>query len=312
MAALLLLQGGIATIQFLKQGSAGLYWMGEGRLDPGGQGISVIEAGGRRWLRAYGMMAHPNVLGGYLSMGFLICLGAACAMPRQIRRWLWGTLVIGGLGLFFTFSRSAWLGTAAGLGYMLAIARPWRDLDWRSRRVRRTIAIGGILLVVSSVGAVAVYGDLLVTRFFRLSNPLEATSIQERIVDIRQAWSLIDDVPYKGTGSGYYIAALWAGVGQERPPGFRKVHNTPLLAAAELGIGGALLWLGMLCAPPVFLACRPDGTDARCGLGWAGAFVSAFVLGLFDSYLYVPGTWWPAAFLGLAAGAWSRLSRRIR
>jgi O-antigen ligase len=159
---------------------------------------------------------------------------------------------------------------------------------------------------------VATYGDLLLTRFFRLDSPLEATSIQERIVDIKQAWSLISDVPLKGAGSGYYIAALWAGVGGDRPPGFRKVHNTPLLAAAELGIGGAALWMWMLLAPPVFLARRLRRADMLRCLGWAGAFVSAFVLGLFDSYLYVPGTWWPAAFLGLTAGVWSQLSRRMQ
>ena len=310
IAALLFLQGGIATLQFLKQGSLGLHWMGEGWIDPQGQGISVIEAGGRRWLRSYGMMPHPNVLGGYLSMCILICLGAAYSESWRGRRWLWGPLAIGSLGLFFTFSRSAWLGTAAGLGYMLAIARPWRDIEWRSRRVRQRMALGGALLMLVVIGGLVMYGDLLVTRFFRLGNPLEATSIQERIVDIRQAWGLIDDVPLRGTGSGYYIAALWAGVGQDRPPGFRKVHNTPLLAAAELGIGGAVLWLWMLCAPPLFLARRRHRVQASRCVGWAGAFVSAFVLGLFDSYLYVPGTWWPAAFLGLATGVWAQLSRR--
>jgi hypothetical protein len=312
IAALLFVQGGIAILQFLKQGSLGLHWMGEGWLDPQGQGISVIEAGGRRWLRSYGMMPHPNVLGGYLSMCILICLGAAYAVPGRDRKWLWGAIVVGGLGLFFTFSRSAWLGTAIGLGYMLAIARPWRDIDWRSRQVKQRMATGGVVLLLLVVGGVVLYGDLLITRFFRLGNPLEATSIQERIVDIRQAWGLIDDVPFKGTGPGYYIAALWAGVGRDRPPGFRKVHNTPLLAAAELGVGGAILWLWMLCAPPAFLARhRHRAGVSRC-VGWAGAFVSAFVLGLFDSYLYVPGTWWPAVFLGLAAGAWAQLSRKTQ
>ena len=308
LAALLVLQGTVAVLQFLRQGAVGLTWLGELPVDPQGQGVSVIEAAGRRWLRAYGVTPHPNVLGGYLAMCVLVCLGALQHDAERWRRWLWVALVPGVLGLFTTFSRSAWLAAAAGVVYLVVVTRLWRTVDWRAPRVRRQLAIGAALLVIAGGIAGLRYGELLATRFFRLGSPLEASSIQERLVDYAQAWQLIRAVPLKGTGSGYYIGALWAGVGDDRPPGFRRVHSTPLLAAAELGIGGAVLWLWMLLAPAVALArrARREGTPAqRAVAGWAAAMLVAAVLGLFDSYLYVPSTWWPALFLGIVAGAWA-------
>jgi O-antigen ligase len=303
VAVMLALQAGIAVAQFVRQGSVGLSWLGEGWLDPEGQGISVIEAGGRRWLRAYGMMAHPNLLGGYLGMSLLVCLGAIRSLPGRLRPFFWAAIGLGAFGITFSFSRSAWLGTAVGLVYLAWVTRPWRAIDWRSPRVQWALLGVGALLVATGLALGIAYGELLGVRLLRLSSPLEATSIRERLEDYRQAWGLIRAVPLKGVGSGYYIPALWAGVGADRPPGFRRVHNAYLLAAAELGVVGALLWVWALLAPPAILAWRARRQDGTVpGAGWAAAFVCALVLCLFDSYLYVPSTWWAALFLGLLAG----------
>ncbi len=304
VASFVTFQGSVAVLQFARQRAVGLSALGELAIHPQGQGVSVIEAGGQRWLRAYGLTPHPNVLGGYLGMGLLVCLAALLFGQAKHRRWLWIPLVVGTTGLFFTFSRAAWLGTGVGTIFVVAVTRLWRIVDWRSRRVRQRVWLVGIMLVIAIVTLSLVYRDLLVTRFLRLGSPLEATSIQERWVDIRQAWGLIRTVPLKGTGSGYYIGALWAGVGEDRPPGFRRVHSTVLLAAAELGVGGALLWMWLLLAIPVVVARQAD--RARSPLvGWAAALVTAAVVGLFDSYLYIPSTWWPALYVGLILGGWA-------
>jgi O-antigen ligase len=304
VAAFVVLQGTVAVLQFVRQRAVGLSALGELAIHPQGQGVSVIEAGGQRWLRAYGLTPHPNVLGGYLGMGLLVCLAALLFGQAKRRLWLWVPVVAGSLGLFFTFSRAAWLGTGIGLVFLSAVTRLWQVIDRGSRRVRQRMWLAGILLVVAGAALGLAYGDLLVTRFLRLGSPLEATSIQERLVDIRQAWGLIRTVPLKGTGPGYYIGALWAGVGEERPPGFRRVHNILLLAAAELGLGGALLWTWLLLACPIALV-RQAGRARSTLAGWAAALVAAAVIGLFDSYLYVPSTWWPALYLGLLLGGWA-------
>jgi O-antigen ligase len=310
LAVLLVVQGGFAVAQFVRQGSVGLWWMGEARLDPEGQGISVVEAGGRRWLRAYGLTAHPNLLGGILGMSLLACLGSIPAFPVRLRPLLWVSVCLGMLGLFCSFSRSAWLGTAVGVAYLAWMTRPWRRLDWRAAHVRRTVWIGVALIAAIGLALGGVYGELLGARLLRLGSPLEATSIRERLEDYEQAWGLIRAVPLKGVGSGYYIAALWAGVGEDRPPGFRKVHNAYLLAAAELGVLGALVWGWVLLAPPAVVAWRSRrrGRDVG-GAGWASAFLCGAVLCLFDSYLYVPSTWWAAIYVGVLAGGYALAAR---
>jgi len=82
------------------------------------------------------------------------------------------------------------------------------------------------------------------------------------------------------------------------------VHSTLLLAAAELGVGGALLWMWLLLAPPVALVRQPERARSQI-VGWAGALLAAVVVGLFDSYLYIPSTWWPALYVGLMLGGWA-------
>jgi O-antigen ligase len=324
LAALLALQGTIGALQFVKQGSIGLSCMGERWLDPElGEGMSVIAVTGRRYLRAYGLTPHPNALGGYLSMSWLVCLGALIRSSTRSKTrapvwWIGLCLALGGVGLLLTFSRSAWLGTSAGLIYWAAVTRPWRHLNWQSTRTRRTAMVVGALVLVATIAILLALGDLLVTRFFRLSDPLERQSLDDRIHDIREAWSLIRVVPLKGTGSGYYVSALWARVGHDRPPGFRHVHNVPLLAAAELGIPGALLWLWMLLAPPITQALRArregtqDTTPLAMRAGWAAAFLSAFFLSMLDSYLYITSFWWAALYLGVLAGQWAQSETRAR
>jgi hypothetical protein len=312
LACLILFQGTVATIQFLRQGSAGLLWMGEPQLDPQGQGVSVIGVAGVRWMRAYGLTPHPNVLGGYLCMSTLACLGAMGSLPVRFRRWLGVCIAVGGMALFFTFSRAAWLGTLTGLCYLAGMTRPWRTVHWRASRTRWAIVLSSAALILVLVVLMARYGDLVITRFFRLRTPLEERAIRERIEDVGQAWSLIRIVPLKGTGPGYYVGALWARVGENRPPGFRKVHSVPVLAAAELGIGGAILWLWLLLSPPLVLASRASRAvfSARRA-GWAAAFLSATVLSVFDNYLYIPSTWWPAMYLGVFAGVWARVASNL-
>jgi hypothetical protein len=313
----LLLHGGVGIAQFVRQGSVGLWPLGERWLSAEGAGLSVIVADGRRWLRAYGLMSHPNILGGYLAMWALVCLGAALAKEpagrRLERRALWGALVVGAAGLFCTFSRSAWLGYAIGLGYLIGCTPAGDHLCSWLRRPQHLLLIGLLLLTLIAL-AIGLAGDLLASRFVRLSEPLERASLSERAIDVGLAWTLIRARPLLGVGPGYYEAALWAAVGNaqgEGFPGFRVVHNTPLLVAAELGAIGALLWLWLLLAPVLLRVWRrPWRSEPYLSAGVSAAWLCASVVGLFDYYLHLPVTWWPALHLGLLAAAWARTIAR--
>ena len=306
---LLIVQGAVATGQFVLQGPMGLPVFHEVAPGPMGAGASVIEASGRRWLRAYGLTPHPNVLGGYLSIMVCFVAGAWGTAPRR-RRWLLASLGFGVAGTFVSFSRSAWLGLGAGALYAMALLRPWTRWAVLSKTQRHRwiwIAVGvGVVLVILGL----TFRDLLITRFLRLGNPLESASIRERIRDAGQAWMLIRNRPLRGVGTGTYVEALWAwahATGREFPA-FQHVHNVPLLAAAELGLGGAVLWLWLVLAPVVDGWMRTQSaqgiTLSRAGL--SAAFVVALTVGMTDYFLYLPTTLWPAFYLGVLGGMAAR------
>jgi O-antigen ligase len=301
------LQGIVGTLQFIGQHSLGLRLLGERLLSPTITGACVIESAGHRWLRAYGLTPHPDVLGGYLGMGVLLCLGAAMATRGWRRLVFCLALALGGLGLFFSFSRSAWLGVLAGLAYYLAMARPWRLLKQQSARARRGLLLGALVLAAVVVVLVTVYGDLLVSRFFRLESALEKGSLVDRVVGIQQGWTLVQEAPLFGVGPGHYLDYFTVPGSTTRTPGFRMVHVAPLLAMAELGVLGAALWVWFVVAPPLTLDWQSRRTPVEAGrAGLAAAVVALAVISWFQFYPYLLQCWWPTGYLAVLAGVLAR------
>ena len=77
------LQACLGSWQFLTQSSFACKWLGMAEHNAGDLGTSVIETIsstdgiGERWLRAYGGLDHPNVIGGLLVVGILLIIGLA-------------------------------------------------------------------------------------------------------------------------------------------------------------------------------------------------------------------------------------------
>ena len=84
---------------------------------------------GVRWVRAYGLASHPNILGGVLAFGLLVIASAQGdgRWTRLIRMAVFG---LGVAGLFLTFSRAAWI----------AFAPPCSTLPSRASRSRASRA----------------------------------------------------------------------------------------------------------------------------------------------------------------------------
>ena len=100
-------------------------WLGVASHDPKELGVSVVEYGEYRWLRAYGSFPHPNILGGWLVISLMIALEWYLDVARRWKGILAPldlkrlkierlgavlSLVMLFCGLIFTFSRSAFLG----------------------------------------------------------------------------------------------------------------------------------------------------------------------------------------------------------
>jgi O-antigen ligase len=297
------LHGTVALAQFVVQRSVGLAFLGELALDPQIRGISVIEVAGQRWLRAYGLLPHPNVLGGLAGLALLVCLGVQFQAPGR-RPWLWGCACAAGVGLLVSFSRSAWLGTALGLAYLAFVSRLWRRVRWSERRTRAVVL--GMLAMAVTVGIA--FGGLVGARFGRIDSLLEHNSVAERVRDIGQAWMLIRHLPFRGVGTGYYVDALWAwahATGRTFPA-FQEVHNVPLLLSAEMGVMGGLLWLWLVIYPPISLARTARRRPAPPALaGWGAGFVLILVVGMLDMYPYFLN-FRSGALLGVLCGVFAK------
>jgi O-antigen ligase len=258
------LQAVLGTWQFLTQSSLANKWLGLAMHNPRELGVSVIEAVGpdgvgERWLRAYGGMEHPNILGGILAVGLLILLGlylklipklssyAKASAARQILNKLqtqnFASLLFYFLlftSLLFSFSRGAWLGFVVGMIVLLAGLVIKKDL-FKQRELLIIILISAVLfsLVYSQ------YANLFQTRM-SLSSRLENISYAERVSSINDAEKIVKDNILFGTGIGNYPLELSKNINNRLGWFYQPVHNTFLLVLSEIGIFGFLFWLVLI------------------------------------------------------------------
>jgi O-antigen ligase len=224
---------------------------------------------GLRWLRAYGMTFHPNVLGGFLGVGLLLSLA--------MLSWRWFTPLFWllGIGMLATLSRSAGLFCVL----LLPVTAVW--LIQKEPRLRRQILITlGGALGVGIIFIIALWGVFL-RRVNPLSTNAEMTSLSGRGELIRLALKAIASDPVTGIGAGnfpFYISC------SDSPVQRHPVHNIPLLLAAEIGTLGGILWYMLWLIPPLMLFKRWRSLSI-----WAIPLTAAwFFLGLISLWDYYP------------------------
>src|SRR5262249_21484982 len=118
------IQAIVAIAQARQQMSVGLQAVGEYLLDPAWNGVSVVFTQTSRSLRAYSVSARPNTVGGCLGFSFIL-LFACFLFGKEKKRWLaLPVIALGAVALFYTYSRSAWLGAgAAGVVMLVLVIR---------------------------------------------------------------------------------------------------------------------------------------------------------------------------------------------
>jgi hypothetical protein len=235
-----LLSGGVGGLQVAGQSSSGLGRLGELKLDPQQSGVAVVQAEGVRWLRAYGLLPHPNILAGLLVAGVLANMGfflsREAVQPRRAGTLLL-VLIIAALLWFLglTFSRAAWLGLVVGAVTLLL-------LTWRHVSRRLMLALAAVVALIG-IAFAALYFPFLSARA-TATEPLEQRSISDRIVYTDMAWRAIGESPIIGWGMGnfpwrasYYLTFTDFDLrGQQ-------VHHIYLAAWAELGLVGLGLFI---------------------------------------------------------------------
>ncbi len=240
--------------QYFAGGSLGFALFGESIANETTFNVAkVLLPDGTVALRALGTLAHANILGGLLALGLLF----AAALPRK-NILAYFTIIILEVGLFFTFSRAAYLAFFLGLLILLI-------LEFRRRLISAFLATALFAVLVS------VFGSPFFVRFGEVSNA------PTRLTQLELATQMIYENPL-GVGRGSYVAALSKIQPDLQPYQLQPVHNFFALKAAEEGMVVALAWL-------VFFGTFVYWTWHEKKFTALAVLMATFVLAQFDHYL---------------------------
>jgi len=302
VALMVAVQSAVGIGQVMAQRSLGLGGLGEYTLAPN-LAVSVVTAGdGTRYLRAYGLADHPNILGGLLVAGVLLVGGLASLRRPRERPLLLAVCLLGVAAILVTFSRGAWIALLAGLAVsaaMLVAAGRRRDL----RRAALVVAAGLVVAAPLLVG----YRSALAAR----TDPAGASATEVRSVDERAAVAgttahLAADHPLLGVGIGGTPEAM-----RLANPSFHYAYQPSSIvlldAAAETGVAGGVAYAVLLVAPWVAMLRRRRAWTREL-VAVSAALAALTIAGLFDYYTwtYPAGRIWAFVVLGLWALAWRR------
>ncbi len=257
-------------------------WLGIA-LDKGAGGSALdyqyivpgLESKSRATGSTYDSHALGNLMGMIIPFGFVMFL--APLTKGKAKAYFLFVTVLALCTLVFSFSRSAWLGSAIGLAIgIVLILNVWRE----SQVVVALAMFGALVLVTLPLSAGYIYD-----RFEQ--SPVG--TITTRFEQYQVAFEILQRHPIFGVGPGNYMEALkrydtlWL---EELP-----VHNVMLWIATETGLLGLLCYLAILwSATTRFFAAFSRRRDLAGRLAMAGciALFSCILDGLTDPLFREP------------------------
>lgn len=274
------LSGLLGLWQFITQSSFASTILGLATHDPNNLGVSVVEAIApdgvtERWLRAYGSLDHPNMLGGLMFAGLIFSLYFIVKENSKSKK---NILIMASLialmgGLITSFSRAGWI--AIFISVIIFIFYSLRNKQIKSKEVWSFFIINFIMIVLLALP----YYYLFVPRFSTATR-LEKISAEERYSGYKESWSVIKHHPIIGSGLGTYGLALEKINSKEQVWFYQPAHNIFLLLLGETGLAGLILFIYAIYL--IFKKSTADSTNRNiiisviCGL---------FILGLLDHWL---------------------------
>lgn len=220
-----------------------------------------------------GFMSHWMTFAGQLMlMLFLLCAVLLFAERTQAKRWGWLGVALVGTALLAAFTRGIWLGTLAGLTYLLASYRRWM-----------LGLIPAALLVFYLISPV-----WLQRRGSSIFQPEGDTSTLSRVVMFRTGLGMIAAHPWFGVGPERVAVefARYHPQGADLPPAwYGHLHNSFLQVAAERGIPCLLLllWIFFEVLRDNVRRARNATPNARAlSIAAVAATIGMMVSGLFE------------------------------
>ncbi len=211
-------------------------------------------------LRAYGTFEQPNPYAGYLGLILPLAFGTGLGMLSEISKpfflqkngfeiskllllfFFISSVSVMLAALFFSYSRGAWIASAAGLGItaLLVLVRS-------KRAATVAIVLGFVVLIVVGLGEINVVPNIITERFATVGDYFnfedvrgvrandENFALLERRAHWQAAVGMFEDSPWVGVGFGNYAIAYpnYALPKWDDPLG--HAHNYYLNVLAEAG-----------------------------------------------------------------------------
>ncbi|MFC1686978.1 O-antigen ligase family protein [Patescibacteria group bacterium] len=304
------IQSVFAISQFITQKVFASTLLGTAEHLPEVIGNSVIEAGGR-FLRAYGTFQHPNLLAGFLVLCFIFVIGWYFISKKRIDSiFSLSAISIISVGLFFTFSRSAWGVMGASIFFLVFLALMTRGLVNRRKIISALI----VIILISTIFS-AMNFSIISTRLASNAR-LEVQSATERITGYEDSWTLLKDSWLHGVGIGAYTSSVREDVDTSREVWqLQPVHNIYLLIATELSIFG-FIFFALFLIELIRKGVQKLSMLQSISFEWVvylTAGLAVLLLGLFDHYFWSlhPGSLLMWLIFGLAIAAFFRNSHGV-
>lgn len=247
-AGLAVAQSLIAFLQFVRQESLGLWFLGESVLSPFIGGAAKIPVGGGVLLRGYGTFPHPNVLAAFLIIGFLSLYYFWLRRASKLKLFssgknLWSDIYLGvgifvvAYGLVLAFSRAGWFILDVANVFVLAFALI--NKNHRLQGVR-------LIILLTSI-AILLYMTMGWAIFPRAKIPINEPAVTYRLAYNELGLHLIGKNPF-GIGIGNQVIysvknSVYKMFGMNERWQWQPIHNIYLLMASEIGILGLAAFL---------------------------------------------------------------------
>lgn len=255
------IQAIIGIAQFISQKSLGLFFLKESLITPDIPGVAKIILDGHKYIRAYGLFPHPNILGGFLMISIILTFLLLkmfhvehSKITGNKEKFLKMMLSVQALGLILTFSKSAILGLFVGLIYMywklnvprgtLRAKSGWNKLSSILLNIKKLFHVEHFRVILFGFALILI---ILITILKPDLNSIFLQSLKERYLYLNVSRRTILENPFWGVGMGQFVTVM-----QKYSPAtlqiwqYQPVHNLFILIWAELGLIGLVLFLWIL------------------------------------------------------------------
>lgn len=268
----------LALMQFGIQQSLGLNMIGESPLSTSLLGVAKLIINGEVYLRAYGTLPHPNILGGFLliiSILNLYLLNKTTQVSRGILYFASWTII--STGLVLSFSRSALI------TLFLAMSL-WILLNLIRKNLKTGKVIISILILISIL---LIFKPFLIAR-----STWNDSAVSQRQIFTQADLNILKDKFVFGTGPGTNLfhmeQQLESKVDTRR---IQPVHNFFLILITDTGIFGIVLLAGYIylffrLIKRVFNLTQSNGEVGQWAITILTIQLSIFILFWVDHYFY--------------------------